>query len=97
MDRRHFALAALSSATLLAGCRSESEAKPSRDATLLHNEGVREAVNDLDQAVNNLEMRIGQFNAENWQDALTNVQTSSIRLRSDVDELKRALGYSEPA
>ncbi len=93
MDRRRFTLAALSSATLLSGCHSEREPKPSREATLLHNEGVREAVAELDQAVNGLEMRVGQFNAENWQDALTNVQTSAIRLRSDVDELKRALGY----
>ena len=95
MDRRHFALAALSSATLLAGCHSEKEPKPSREATLLHNENVRASVSELDQAVNLLEMHIGQFNAENWQDALTTVQTTAIRLRADVDELKRSLGYRE--
>ena len=95
MDRRHFAFAALSSATLLAGCHSEKQPMPSREATLLHNEGVREAVAELDAAMNSLDMHLGQFNAENWQDALTNAHTSAIRLRSDMEELKRALGYSE--
>ena len=95
MNRRQFSLAALSSATLLVGCHSEGEPKPSRDATLLHNENVRAAVADLDQAVNGLEMHLEAFNAENWQDALTNAQTSAIRLRADVDELKRALGYGD--
>ena len=37
-----------------------------------------------------------QFNAENWQDALANVQTAAVRLRHDLDELKRSLGYEEP-
>ena len=95
MDRRHFALAALSSATLLAGCHSEKEPTPSREATLLHNEGVREAVAELDGAVNALDMHLAQFNPENWQDALNNAHTSAIRLRADVGELKRALGYNE--
>ena len=95
MDRRRFTLAALFPATLLTGCHSEGEPKPSRDATLFHNEHVREAVEELDQAMNGLEMRMGQFNAENWQDALTNTQTATIRLRNVVDELKRSLGYAE--
>ena len=97
MNRRRFALAALFPATFFAGCHSESEPKPSREATLFHNENIREAISELDQAMNGLEMRIGQFNAENWQDALTNVQTSTIRLRNVVDELKRSLGYTEPS
>ena len=94
MNRRTFTLAALSSATVLTGCRSES--KPARDATLFHNRQVREAMQELEQATNALEMRMGQFNAENWQDALANMQTSTIRLRNVVDELRRALGYAEP-
>ncbi len=93
-DRRHFTLAALSSATLLAGCRSASQ--PARDATLFHNREVREAMLELEQATNAVEMRMGQFNAENWQDELANLQTSAIRLRTVVDELRRSLGYTEP-
>ena len=50
---------------------------------------------ELDQAMNGLEMHLGQFNAENWQDALTNAQTSTIRLRNVVEELKRSLGYAD--
>ncbi len=94
IDRRAFTLAALSSATLLAGCHSASE--PARDATLFHNRQVREAMQELEQATNAIEMRMGQFNAENWQDALSNLQTSAIRLRNVVDELRRSLGYAEP-
>ena len=93
MNRRQFTVA-LGPAALLAGCKSEE--KPARDATLLHNENVREAVADLEQAVNTLEMRVGQFNAENWQDALSNLQTSTIRVRTGMDELRRSLGYVEP-
>lgn len=93
MDRRAFAVAALSSAALLAGCRSGSQ--PARDATLFHNRQVREAMQELEQATNAIDMRMGQFNAENWQDALANLQTSAIRLRNVVDELRRSLGYAE--
>ena len=93
MNRRNFTLAALSSATILSGCKSQS--KPARDATLFHNGEVREAMGELEQATNAVEMRMGQFNAENWQDALANLQTSAIRLRNVVDDLRKALGYSE--
>ena len=95
MDRRHFARAVvgLSSAALLAGCHSTQ--KPARDATLLHNRAVREAVAELEQTSTNIDEHISQFNAENWQDALANMQTSIIRLHNSIDELKRALGYRE--
>ena len=95
MNRRRFTLAALFPATFFTGCHSET--KPARDATLFHNENIRESVADLEQGISGLEMRVGQFNAENWQDALANVQTSAVRLRHDLDELKRSLGYEEPA
>ena len=94
MDRRRFALASLPAA-LLTGCRSSD--KPARDATLVHNREVGAAVRDVDAAVNALDMRITAFGPENWRDALANLQTTVIRLRTDVDELKRALGYAEPA
>jgi hypothetical protein len=98
IDRRRFALtaAALLPAAVVTGCH-HSDSKPSREATLLHNREVREAVAQLEQGVNHLEMRLGQFNAENWQDALANTQTTATRVRADLDELKRALGYNESA
>lgn len=97
MNRRNFsaAAAALSAAALLSGCRSES--KPARDATLLHNRAVREAVTELQETMNSMDERLGQFNAENWQDALANLQTSAIRMHNSIDELRRALGYAEPS
>ena len=93
MNRRQFALASLPAA-VLTGCRTG--AKPARDATLVHNEAIRTAVANLDEAINHLDMRLTAFGPENWRDALASVQTTAIRLRADIDELKRALGYTEP-
>lgn len=92
MDRRQFALASVP-AVLLSGCRSAS--KPSRDATLLHNRAVRDAVANLQEAVNHLDERLTGFGPENWRDALSSVQSTAVRLRSDLDELKHALGYAD--
>lgn len=92
MDRRRFAFASLP-AILLAGCRSKT--KPARDATLFHNKAVRTAVANLQEAVNLVEERLTGFGPENWRDALSNLQTASIRLRSDMDELKSSLGYAD--
>ena len=97
MNRRSFSAAAvsLSAAALLSGCRSKTE--PARDATLLHNRAVREAVAELQETMSAMDERLGQFNAENWQDALANLQTSAIRMTNSIDELRRALGYAEPS
>ncbi len=93
MNRRQFALASLPAA-VLTGCRSAT--RPARDATLLHNTAVRTAVANLTEAVNHLDERLTAFGPENWRDALASVQSTAIRLRSDLDELKHALGYAEP-
>ena len=103
MDRRSFSIAsvtsvaasAVSAVALLSGCRSAT--KPARDATLLHNRAVRESVTELEATMNAMDEHLGQFNAENWQDALSNLQTSAIRMHNSIDDLKRALGYAEPA
>ena len=93
MDRRKFALVSLPAA-VLTGCHSGQ--KPSRDATLLHNHAVRNAVAELDQSMNHLDMRLTGFGPENWRDALATLQSTVIRLHSAVDELKHTLGYAEP-
>lgn len=93
MNRRQFALASLPAA-ILTGCHSGT--KPSREATLLHNRAVRNAVSELDQSMNHLDMRLTAFGPENWHDALASLQSTVIRLHSAVDELKRSLGYDEP-
>jgi hypothetical protein len=92
MNRRQFALASLPAA-VLTGCHSATIR--SRDATLLHNAAVRTAVADLTEAVNHLDERLTAFGPENWRDALAATQSTAIRLRADLDELKRALGYAE--
>lgn len=98
INRRRFTLAAaaaLSSATALSGCHSASQ--PARDATLIHNRAVRDAVTELEQTMNSMDEKLSQFNAENWQDALANLQTATIRMHNSIDELRRALGYNEAA
>lgn len=95
MDRRRFTLAALFPASFLVGCNSGQI--PSREATLVHNQDVRQAVADLDQATNALEMHLQAVTAENWQDTLANAETSVVRLRADIDGLKKALGYGDTA
>ncbi len=92
MNRRQFALASLPAA-ILTGCHSGT--KPSRDATLLHNREVRDAVAELDQSMNHLDMRLTAFGPENWRDALASLQSTVVRLHSAVDELKHSLGYTE--
>jgi hypothetical protein len=92
MNRRQFALASLPAA-VLTGCHSGS--KPSREATLLHNNAVRDAVAELDQSMNHLDMRLTAFGPENWRDALASLQSTVVRLHSAVDELKRSLGYTD--
>jgi hypothetical protein len=92
MNRRQFAIASLPAA-ILTGCHSGT--KPSRDATLLHNKEVSEAVSELDQSMNHLDMRLTAFGPENWRDALSSLQSTVVRLHSAVDELKRSLGYTD--
>lgn len=92
MNRRQFALASVPAA-ILTGCHSGT--KPSRDATLLHNRAVRDAVSELDQSMNHLDMRMTSFGPENWHDALASLQSTVIRLHSAVDELKHSLGYAD--
>ncbi len=94
MNRRQFALASLPAA-ILTGCHSGT--KPSRDATLLHNREVRDAVAELDQSMNHLDMRMTAFGPENWRDALSSLQSTVVRLHSAVDELKHSLGYADGA
>jgi hypothetical protein len=94
MDRRQFALGSIP-AVLLSGCHSGS--KPSREATLFHNKAVNGAMENLEEAVNLVQERLTGFGPENWRDALANLQTAAIRLRSDMDELRHALGYSDTA
>lgn len=91
MNRRQFAIGSVPAA-LLAGCHSGT--KPSRDATLFHNKAVRTAVDNLQESVNMVDERLTGFGPENWRDALSNMQTAAIRLRSDMEDLRRALGYA---
>lgn len=92
MNRRQFALVSIPAA-VLTGCRSGT--KPSREATLFHNKAVNAAVVNMQEAVNIVDERLSGFGPENWRDALASLQTAAIRLRSDMEQLRSALGYTD--
>lgn len=50
---------------------------------------------NLQEGMNFLDERLTGFGPENWRDSLSSAQTASVRLRSDLEELRRALGYAD--
>jgi len=91
MNRRRFAKLALAVPIALTGC--ESEPKPSHTATLLDNEAVRRAFQELEESIEGLEMRVGEFDTEDWREAVPDVKDATTGVRNGVDQLKRVLGY----
>ncbi len=75
MDRRAFAIAALSSATLVLGC--DTEQKPAPAATLLNNGEVQDAMKRLASAISGLEGAVSSFDDENWREVVPEVQSAS--------------------
>jgi len=93
MNRRQFALVSIaSSAALLAGC--DDEPKPDPLATLLNSPAVQSAFSDLQDASDNLESHVGDFDDDNWRDVVDDVRTDSTDVSDAVEALKQALGYS---
>jgi hypothetical protein len=75
------------------GCDSES--KPAATVTVFNNEKVHEAVGTLDGITGNLET--DSENSEggtNWRDVVSEVKEHIEQLRSALDDLPTALGYS---
>jgi outer membrane murein-binding lipoprotein Lpp len=94
VNRRKFALVALTSAAaMVAGC--DSEPKPDPVAMLLNNGNVHQAVQNIDDAIANLEGDVDDFDDDDWRDVVPNVKSSADEIREAFDQLKTALGYSD--
>lgn len=94
MNRRRFALVALSSCATLAGC--DTEQKPSHTTTLLNNESVQHALQGLENALSSLEGEVDDFETQSWKQVVPQVESASGVVRDAFEELKRALGTPEP-
>jgi outer membrane murein-binding lipoprotein Lpp len=90
MNRREFAIAAISSAGLLAGC--DTDQKPASTATLLNNSEVQQALQSLSAAIDGLETEVGNFQSEDWRDVVPEVDSASANVRDAFNGLRKALG-----
>ncbi len=77
----------------LSGC--EQEPKPAATATLVNNEQVKAAMNELSSAIDGLESGVGQFQTENWRDVVPEVVAASNNVASAFLGLRKALGYTD--
>jgi hypothetical protein len=93
MNRRAFALTALSSTALLLGC--DTEQKPSHTATLFNNSGVQEALKSVEDAISGLESNVDGFDNENWRDVVPEVKSAADDVRSAFEHLREQLGAAE--
>jgi hypothetical protein len=89
MNRRHFAVAAVSSFIALTAC--DTDQKPSHTATLFNNAAVQRALQSLESAISGLEGDVGSFSTEDWREVVPGVETSANDVRDAFDELKKAL------
>jgi hypothetical protein len=62
MNRRQFAISALSASTVFIGC--DTDQKPSHAATLLNNGEVQEALKSFADAIDNLAGDVGDFDTK---------------------------------
>ena len=95
MQTRRDVLAAVSylaGLALVAGCDSES--KPAATATLFNKEEVHSAIQELDSQIGGLEGDADAFDTENWSEVVPRIKEGAESVRSALDELKKALGYT---
>lgn len=83
MDRRVFAISALSSVGLVSGCDSTSKPSPE----------VEVALGALDSAIGGLEGAVGSFSSEDWKEVVPEVEGASSDVRAAFHRLRVALGY----
>lgn len=89
MNRRKFALTAISCSVLLTGC--DTEQKPATTATLLNNSGIQSAMKNLADAIDNLVGDVGEFDSNSWREVVPKVTSSSEEVSSAFEVLRRAL------
>lgn len=89
MNRRHFALTAMSCSVLLTGC--DTEQKPAATATLLNNSEIQASLKNLADAIDNLVGDVGEFDSESWREVVPKVTSSSEEVSSAFEALRRSL------
>ena len=89
MNRRQFALAAVSCSALLTGC--DTEQKPAATATLLNNSEIQSALKNLADAIDTLVGDVGEFDSNSWREVVPQVTNSSEEVSSAFEALRRAL------
>jgi outer membrane murein-binding lipoprotein Lpp len=94
MNRRRFAVAAISSTVLLAGCNTEQ--KPSSTATPFNNSGIQESLKSLAAAIDDLVGDISEFDTENWREVVPKVTSSAENVSERFEALRRELIIPTP-
>ena len=89
MNRRQFALAAVSFSALLAGC--DTEQKLAATATLLNNSEIQSALKNLADAIDTMVGDVGEFDSNSWREVVPQVTNSSEEVSSGFEALRRAL------
>jgi HAMP domain-containing protein len=89
MNRRQFAISALSASLVLIGC--DTDQKPSHTATLLNNGEVQEALKSLADAIDNLSGDVSNFDTENWREVVPEVKSGTEEVSGAFERLRRAL------
>ena len=91
MNRRQFAISALSASTIL-GC--DTDQKPSHTATLLNNADIQNAMKSLADAIDNLAEDVSEFDTEDWKEVVPKITGGTEDVSAAFERLRRALQVS---
>lgn len=94
-DTRRVALVCVASlgTLVLSACsgKSDPDPKPSAPATLLKLDEVKDALQVLSGAVDDLQTAVGGFDSEDWKDVVPQVRTSAVDVADSLDKLKQLM------
>lgn len=93
MDKRQFLSLSLgaSLSSLQSGCNERP--KPSPTATLLNNDDIADAVDELAGSLQELEITVEDFSSEDWREVVPRVRDAVHNVRSNLGRLQHELGY----
>lgn len=91
--RNVLATAAILAPLALAACSGEADPdpKPSASATLLNFDKVKEALESLSSAVDDLETAANTFDTEDWKDVVPRVKAATSAVSDSLTNLKEAV------
>ena len=90
MDRRTFAVSALSAASLLLGCQEEQQ-QPAFTATLLNNGKIQQAMKDLNSSIGVLQAKMLELDFRDWRELMPEIHAASVDISDGFQKLRRAL------